>query len=186
MENCLIRVAKTLNEENIRWALGASLLLYYKGLVPRANDIDIVIAFEDVERAEVVLGKLGAKEPPNPNKSYATRYFAEYSIDGVDVDVMAGFRIISDGKVVEYVPDPETFESLTLEEAAIHLCPLEDWYVLYLLMPHREERVATIREHFLENGANETYLKAWADRDIPQAVSAQIRKLLVMYNRIKR
>jgi|LSQX01.1.fsa_nt_gb hypothetical protein len=179
LENCLVRVARRLNEENITWALGASMLLYYKGLVPRANDIDLVVAFEQLELADKVLHGLGQKQAPNQHKDYATRYFAEFVIDEVDVDVMAGFRIVTGGNVVEYVPDPGTFETLTLAGTTIYLCPLEDWYVLYLLMPHRLERVVAIKEYFLENGANETHLKAWADRDIPLAVSTEIRKLLV-------
>ena len=179
MENCLVRVARRLNDENITWALGASMLLYYKGLVPKANDIDIVIALEHVELADKVLHKLGRKQASNQHKDYATRYFAEFVIDNVELDGMAGFRIVTGDNVVEYVPDPGTFETLTLEGTSINLCPLEDWYALYLLMPHRQERVATIREYFLKNGANETYLKAWADRDIPKAVSTQIRELLV-------
>ena len=179
MENCLVRIARRLNEENITWALGASMLLYYKGLVSRANDIDLVLSLEHIELADKVLQELGRKQAPYHQGDYATRYFAEFVIDGVDVDVMAGFRIITGDNVVEYVPDPGTFETLTLEGTSIYLCPLEDWYALYLLMPHRQERVATIRECFLNNGANETYLKAWADRDIPKAVSNEISKLLV-------
>lgn len=155
------------------------MLLYYKGLVSRANDIDLVLSLEHIELADKVLQELGRKQAPYHQGDYATRYFAEFVIDGVDVDVMAGFSIVTGGKVVEYVPNPETFETLTLEGATIYMCPLEDWYALYLLMPHRQERVATIKGHFLENGANETYLKAWVDRDIPLAVSTQIRELLV-------
>ncbi|HBN96467.1 MAG TPA: hypothetical protein DDZ66_09205 [Firmicutes bacterium] len=158
------------------------MLLYYKGLVARANDIDIVIALEHVERAETVLEMLGVKQPPNLNRDYATRYFAEFVIEGIDVDVMAGFRIVAGGTTTEYVPDQKTFETFVLQDTTIHLCPLEDWYVLYLLMPHREGRVATIKEYFLENGANLTYLKAWVDRCLPKAVSDQIHELLFELN----
>ena len=179
MESCLVRVARRLNEEDITWALGASMLLYYKGLVPRANDIDIVIALEHVELADKVLHKLGRKQASNQHEDYATRYFAEFFIDDVDLDVMAGFRIITGDNVVEYVPDPGTFETMTLEGTSIYMCPLEDWYALYLLMPHRQERVAALKEYFLKKGANETHLKAWADRDIPLAISNEISKLLV-------
>lgn len=175
------------------------MLLYYKGLVSEVNDIDLVVAFEHAKLAEAVLDEIGAKRPPNPNRDYATRYFAEYEIDGVEVDVsrmrnselnalhssvdvMAGFRIIADGITVEYVPDPQTFETMALGGTTVYLCPLEDWYVLYLLMTHREEKVATIQDYFLKNGANKAYLEAWADRCIPVAVSNQIRQLLIELN----
>lgn len=49
MENCLVRVARRLNEENSHgpWE--------HQGLAPRANDLDIVIALEHVELADMVL-----------------------------------------------------------------------------------------------------------------------------------
>lgn len=178
MENCLIKIAKELNAQNIGWALGASMLLYYKGLIPKANDLDLVIALDDVERAEHVLTSLGKKQPENPHSDYATRYFGEFIIEGVDVDVIAGFRIVTGDTTIEYVPDPKTFETLVLQGETIHLCPLEDWYVLYLLMSNREERAATIKEHFFRTGANTTCLKTWAERGLPQAVVRQINALV--------
>lgn len=178
MENCLVKVARALNEAQIRWALGASMLLYFKELVPRANDIDLVIALEHVGLAEATLKELGRKEAPNPHNDFATRYFAEFVMDGFDVDVMAGFRIIAGDTIIEYVPDPKTFETLVMQDTTIHLCPLEDWYVLNLLMPNREGRVATIKEYLLRNGTDHTILKTWLDKPLPQAVSSQIYGLL--------
>lgn len=66
MENCLVRVARRLNEENITWALGASMLLYYKGLVPKANDIDIVIALEHRSQLHSVSLSLSVYTSPHP------------------------------------------------------------------------------------------------------------------------
>ena len=177
MEDSLIKIARRFNAADITWALGASMLLHYKGLVLKPNDIDLVIALEDITCAQRILDELGVRKPLDFNANYATRYFAEYVIGGVDVDVMAGFRIITDETTVEYILNPKTFGTLNLKGTTIKLCPLEDWYVLYLLMPERGERVAAIKGYFLENGANREYLKAWAERDLPPVVTEQIREL---------
>ena len=48
---------------------------------------------------------MGEIQPPNPNSKYKTKSFMEFIIDSIDVDVMAGFSIVSDGKfmIVLYI-----------------------------------------------------------------------------------
>ena len=41
---------------------------------------------------------MGSLKPPNPNAQYKNRSFLEFVIDGIDVDFMAGFVIVNDGK----------------------------------------------------------------------------------------
>ncbi len=94
----LSKIAEKLNEEKIVWAIGASLLLYIKGKTTEFNDIDIMVAEEDVEKLNKVLLTMGDLQQPNPNNLYKTKYFMEYLIDGIDVDIMAGFTIVKDNK----------------------------------------------------------------------------------------
>ena len=54
----LKRIALLLNQEGIVWELGGSLMLKQKGLVEVANDIDLLIAESDVERAHELLSTL--------------------------------------------------------------------------------------------------------------------------------
>ena len=90
----LTDIAKRLNENNIKWGVGASLLLYFKSITDTFNDIDLMVTAEDVDRLRTVLSEIGKMRPSNPNKMYRTRHFYEFVIDGVDVDVMEGFVIV--------------------------------------------------------------------------------------------
>ena len=51
----------------------------------------------DAARAKEILLGLGSMNPPNPNEKYRTKHFMEFVVDGVDIDVMAGFIIVEEG-----------------------------------------------------------------------------------------
>lgn len=53
--NVLSMIAESLNKNNITWAIGASLLLYFKGIANEFNDIDIIIDEKDVEKVKKIL-----------------------------------------------------------------------------------------------------------------------------------
>ncbi len=50
--------------------IGASLLLYFKGVVPDFHDIDLMVAETDVEKAKKVLLTFGKQLPANPKTQY--------------------------------------------------------------------------------------------------------------------
>lgn len=131
----LAAVAELLNEENITWAVGASLLLYLKGKVKTFHDIDIMIIESDVTKVKELLSKLGIIQPPNPNVQYKTKHFLEYVIDDVDIDVMAGFVIVNSGKEYDCaLKEEEIVETLLVNEQEIPLQSLNTWKRYYELM----------------------------------------------------
>ncbi|MDO4375172.1 MAG: hypothetical protein Q4D09_07570 [Clostridia bacterium] len=95
------RIAALLNGDGITWAVGASAMLYFNGIVQDFHDIDIMVATEDAPRAKELLMTIGTLEPPNLLAKYATKHFYEFIIDGVDVDVMGGFAIIQNGQTID-------------------------------------------------------------------------------------
>lgn len=46
----LLNVSRCFEKENITWALGASSMLYLRGIVYTFNDIDIMADNEDIEK----------------------------------------------------------------------------------------------------------------------------------------
>ena len=43
----LQKIAHRSNEANIEWALGASMLLYFKGIISEFHDIDLMVSVHD-------------------------------------------------------------------------------------------------------------------------------------------
>ncbi|WP_432626592.1 hypothetical protein [Brotaphodocola sp.] len=143
----LKKLAHRLNEEGITWALGASMLLYFKGVVPDFHDIDLMIINEDADCVKTIFSEMGELQPPNPNDKYQTKTFLEFIIDGVDVDVMAGFAIVKDGAVIDCsLQRDQITEIMDLDGEHIPLQSLTLWSRYYDLMG-RSAKSALIEQY---------------------------------------
>ena len=136
----LKKIAQRFNAANITWALGASMLLYFKGITPTFHDIDLMISNEDVESVRKILSEMGELQPPNPNPKYKTKAFMEFVINSMDVDVMAGFAILNNGKTYDCsLTKEQIVEWLALEDAKIPLQSPLLWRRYYELMGRKEK-----------------------------------------------
>ena len=98
----LTRIAEKLNSTHVTYAVGASAMLYLRGLVDTYHDVDLTVAESDVERAIALLQTLGTMAPPDRNSGYLTRCFRTFAVEGVEVDLIAGMVIVSeDGEAHE-------------------------------------------------------------------------------------
>lgn len=124
-----------LNGSQVLWAVGGSMLLYLKGKTDVFHDIDLMVGEGDIEKVKSLLSSIGKLAPENPDLHYKTRHFLEFNIDGIDIDVMAGFVIISNGKDYDCSLLPEQVtEHTLLNGEMIPLQALSDWRRYYELM----------------------------------------------------
>lgn len=133
-------IARVFNENHLAWAVGASMLLYFKGKTDSFHDLDLMVLEDDADKAERLLSPMGVPAPPNPNERYRTRRFLEYTIGGVEVDVLAGFVIVRDG--VEYdcsLRPKEIAEYIRVNGQTVPLQSLDAWRRYYSLMGRTEK-----------------------------------------------
>ena len=136
----LSKIAKKLNENNITWAIGASMLLYFKDITNKFNDIDIVVAEDDVESLNEIVLTFGDILPPNPNLKYRTRHFLEFKVDGVDIDVMAGFIIVKKNQEYYFPLQHGDINDYTeINGVKIPLQSISEWRKYYELMGRTEK-----------------------------------------------
>lgn len=137
----LARIAAELRQADVTWALGASGLLYFRGLAPDFHDLDLMVALEDAGKAERILDRLGQPLPPKPNDSiYRTAVFREYTVDGVEVDLMAGMVIVKDGAAHDCSLRPEDIGgTVTVCGEPVPLHSLACWRRYYALMGRAEK-----------------------------------------------
>ena len=146
----LSKVARELNDNNITWAIGASLLLYIKGISSQFHDIDIMVAESDVQALKNILLSLGELQPKNPNIRYKTKQFLEFKVEGVDIDVMAGFVIVNNGRSFYFPLDKDNIMDYTeINGVKIPLQSVKEWRNYYELMG-RTEKVKMIDDKFVE------------------------------------
>jgi hypothetical protein len=130
--NVLVKIANRLNANKITWVLGSSMMLYLRSVIESFNDIDIIVHEDDILKTKEVLDKLGILLPRDKNARYATKHFLEYEIDGVEVDIMSGFTIISKNEKHYFTLDKsKNYQSIILGGETIYL---DNWLKYYQLM----------------------------------------------------
>ncbi len=183
----LVKIAKILNDAGIAWGVGASMLLAQYGLADNPADIDIIVALDDIDEVDALLSSLGSsKKQKEKSEVYRTDFFYEYIIDSVEIDAMSGFKIKLPGCVFEYKFNRESIpRSFMIEGIQVPFMSLEEWYVLYQLMPGREYKAGLLEKHFDKSGIEYPYLLEHflEDTSLPPVVKKRIRRFADSPNR---
>lgn len=133
----LLKIAHRLNEAGVEWALGASMMLYFKDITSEFHDIDLMVVDRDAECVRTILSEMGELCPPDPmpNPMYRTKAFMEFLIDSIEVDVMAGFAIVHAGTVYDCsLREDQIVEKMLLGTEVIPLQSPRLWCKYYRLM----------------------------------------------------
>ncbi len=180
MFDTLSKIGQKFNDEDVFWGVGASMLLNHYGLADKPNDIDLLVDTKDIGKADKILTEIGEKKPPGEDGIYATEFFYEYVVNGIEVDVISGFNIRHAQGLYRYVFDLESItQSADIDGIKIPLTALEDWYVIYQLLPNKAAKAKLIEEYLKTNGIKYPGLLDRALSGIlPDEVRANIEKLL--------
>jgi hypothetical protein len=178
--NKIAQIAKEINKQGIRWAVGASVMLYFHGLIDNPNDLDILVHESDAEQLDELLKKLGVRSNKEYKETFATKYFYNYMVEGIEIDLIGGFIINhAEGKYKLTFDSDTIVEFKVINGINIPLSSLEDWYVIYQLIPNREHRTQAIEKYLLENKVKNPYLLERAlEKDLPSSVKERARNIL--------
>lgn len=136
-KSALRELALLFQKEKIKWALGGSMLLYFHGLVPKANDIDILIDEnqEDLVRDIVSKSEFSVRQPQEKQGCHS-RIFIPVVFRSVEIDIIGGFTIQN-----QYFPlqESEIEKRISLDGVEIPLHSLSMWEKFYFLMGRTEK-----------------------------------------------
>ena len=120
---------------------------------------------------------MGEKKIREKSDSYSTKYFYEYVVHGFDIDVMSGLSINYNSGTFEYIFDHTSISDFEkINGVNIPLSSLEDWYVIYQLIPNREIKVKMIEDYLLLNGVkNPTLFERSLRGNLPIEVRDKIQ-----------
>ncbi len=131
----LARIAARFNSAGLTWALGASAMLYLRGITDDFRDIDLSVWDGDADTARDILLSMGTQCRSDAGEHYRTRHFYEFTVNGVEVDVMGGFAVEKDGVVYDCSLDPRDISgSASVGGQTIPLHSLQAWRRYYQLM----------------------------------------------------
>jgi hypothetical protein len=180
--NTLSFIADKLNAGNLVWAVGGSMLLKQYGLVEKPNDIDIMTDLNSFAQAAAILKSIGEEKPPAETQLFATRHIYKCRINGFDVDLMSGLAIKHQNGLFHYIFDGASVSgTMKAGGVEIPLTSLEDWYVIYQLIPGRQAKADLISDYLMSNGVRRADLFSRMLRaDLPPEVKENIAKMLAL------
>lgn len=145
MKNTLLKIASILNDNNIKWGLGGSLLLYLYGIETSVSDIDIVIDQNDMKKVESLVKNYKHIEK-DKSGNYLTERFYSITLDNIDIDLMIGFKVLTtEGTYCFPTGDKITDKSILIDGTTIYLSSLKDWLEAYTAM-ERTSKIELIKQ----------------------------------------
>ena len=179
MINTLKTIAKALNQASIEWCIGGSLVLYYSCLIENVHDIDIIVAENNYEKARAILQEHGLEYPVPESTIFISSQFSKFKVNNTKVDLISGFKIKTSLGIYHYIFDDLAIsKTIELGDVVVPTGALEDWYVLYHLMPNRESKIAILDNHFLSHPSNTRLLKRALKQSIPKNVKEAVLKIV--------
>lgn len=140
----LTKIAEKFAKQKISWALGASGMLFIRGVVSDFNDLDLIIAKEDEKRALTILRKLGIEKKLTSKPEYCSEGFYNFVIDEIDIDVIVNFGILAhQQKYIFPLVNSSLDYTYSVNNVVIPLQTLNEWSYYYHLMG-RDHKVKLI------------------------------------------
>ena len=150
----LTQLAELLNRQKLRWAIGGSLMLYLRGVVSDFKDIDLFVTLEDAQQVIELLDQVAIPQETVPSEQFQTVVYKKYLMDGVFIDVMAGFKVVVSDGVMDCSLTSETqLKRLIVYNQEVPLYTLSEFRDFYTYM-NRMSKVELIDE-YLQGGAHE-------------------------------
>lgn len=184
-DTILEMVAQLLDDKQILWAVGGTTLLRLYGITKESNHITILISSKDIKMVDRLLSSVGQKHPRELSPSYASRYYCRYTVQNQEVQVISGMALHYKGFLFTYPFARQSIcQMCRLRNVALPMMAIEDWYVLYQMMPGRETAVENIEHYFATHGLqNPDRFESMRRYPLPPAVIASILRWTSMLQR---
>lgn len=183
-KNGFFKIIEAFEKEKIRWGIACSMNLFLRGIVDDFHDLDLLVEYADIEKIKKVMNELGAILVGTGGNGFCeSEVYLHYQLGRVDVDFIAGFRVITFGTQFLYRFNENELDFITIEDKNIPMISMEALYLLYSMMegwqPKRRYKRVLIEEYLLSKKlkyeeifkkAIEGNLPAWIKRNIKQFI----------------
>ncbi len=132
--NVLTKLAKLLNNSNIKWSLGGESLLYHYRIVENYEFIDVLVDEDSLLKTINILSEIGKEKEFVDKDIFHTDHYLKYDVNGVTVNVICGMKINNNGHFEYDFNDSDTESYFMLEEVKIPKSYIMDWYIIYSMI----------------------------------------------------
>lgn len=150
------RLMRVLEERRVKWAVGCSLDLFFRGLTDEFHDFDLIVDEGSIPAVKKIMQELDAELVSTGGNGFCeSDVYMNFHVGRVDVDVISGFRVVTFNTQYYYRYDESEIDYIKVEKIKIPLISLEAMYILYYMMegwqPKRKFKRKLIEEFFKEN-----------------------------------
>ena len=179
MFKTLETIAKAFNSASLNYVIGGSLVLYYNGLTKEVHDIDIIVNPKDFYIAHSILTYLGEEIPTQKSDIFISGKFSKFIINQQKIDMFSDFKIKHEEGIYKYHFDESpVVKFVRIGDEKLPIGALEDWLVMYALMPNRYGKVSIISKFFEVNSFNQILLERSLNQPLPKTVREIIDEIL--------
>ena len=173
-------IGDRVNNKKITWGVGGSLLLNFHKLIDKPNDIDILVDEINADHLNEIISPIARTIEAKRSNPFRTSYFTKYCINNIDIDIMGGFAIQHNEGVYKLSLKEESIVAhKKINGVDIPLCSLEDWYILYWLIPDKQNKAVLIEDHLRTTGVKHPRLLEEAlQQSLPLEVKDRVVNLL--------
>lgn len=171
-------------KNNIRFGVACSMNLFLRGITDDFHDFDFIVDQEDIPKImEIMNGLNGDLVATGGNGFCESNEYLHYQLGRVDVDIIAGFRLLTFGTSYMYAYNAEQIDVVSVENVDVPLIALEALFVLYAMMegwqPRRKYKRKLIYKYLIDNGISykQILISAMAGA-LPKWVKDKIKMLL--------
>lgn len=185
-KNTLLRLLNEFKASNIRFGMACSFDLFLRGIVDEFHDFDFLVEEQDIPKIEQVMKELGAKLIATGGNGYCeSKEYRHYQLERVDIDIIAGFRLVTFGTeyLYEYsgheIQICEIFEE---EKIIIPIISAEAMFLLYAMMeewqPRRRYKRVLIGQYLEEQLVFHSIMEKALLENLPGWIKREVRRLL--------
>ncbi|MBB6452654.1 hypothetical protein HNQ94_001100 [Salirhabdus euzebyi] len=181
MLGTLATIGSLFEKKNIIWGLGGSLLLHFHDIVDNPNDIDLLVAERDFPYLHDLMSKNAVQIDTKSKKPFCSTYFQKYHMDTTDVDMMGTFAIEHELGIYKLELDVNSItEYVQVKGVCIPLTSLEDWFILYQLIPNKRNKAEQLEDYFCANGVKYPKLLEKAlQQPLPFSIKERVENLII-------
>ena len=184
----LKKIVPAFNKEKILYAFTCSFGLFLDGIVDDFHDFDILVAPQSFEAVCDILSQIGNRKTYDKDPSRAGCFrsigFAEFEVDGIDVDVICEFGFTTFDSVYQYHFRDTERHFVRIGEMSLPVVQEEAQFIFYAMMTGWQAQRAFKRDlvaHYLKtpgNAKQKQILENALDEDLPFMVKARLQEIL--------
>ncbi len=185
-KNALLEIVDAFN--GIGYGIICSFNLFLRGIVDDFHDFDLLVDIKDIHKVKNIMEIMGAELIETGGNGYCeSDQYLHYQLGRVDVDIIAGFRVVTFNTEILYKFNSDEISTYTIyeeKELKIPIVPTEAMYLLYAMMEgwqakRRYKRL--LMAEYLQSQKLDfpEILRNYLEKPLPGWVKREIRRLLI-------